>query len=322
MMHVQGSVLGSFAFAIFGWLMGSLGHDAGHFAASHRYPQLNEWGVWAMFLICNPIMWQQQHTYGHHSFTNEVSHDPDMHHFERMLRVHKGVQYDIKYRNQHNWLWVAFAYSFVVFGTAFYIPITMIQSGSLYGVVEWHDKDRPVKALGMRLHNLSYLLIVMVAPFFYHDSAWTALAAVTLHISTLGILFGIFSQVNHLNEASLESDMETRQGESYRNKVVRDSRLETSWAAAQVETSNNFASQSWFWHFLSNGLNHQIEHHLFPSLNHAHLHHIAPVVRQTCEEYGVNYKSYDSWADIMAATLRWYRQLSVDTDENVHPKGE
>ena len=37
----QGSVLGSFAFAVFGWLMGSLGHDAGHFAASHRYPQLN-----------------------------------------------------------------------------------------------------------------------------------------------------------------------------------------------------------------------------------------------------------------------------------------
>jgi fatty acid desaturase len=308
--------------------MGSLGHDAGHFAASHRYPQFNEWGVWAMCLICNPIMWQQQHTYGHHSFTNEVSHDPDIHHFDRLLRVHKGVPYDSKYQSQRSWLYVAFAYCFVVLGTAFYIPITMIQTGSLYGLVEWHDKDRPVKAIGMRLHNLCYFLVVMVAPFLSHDSAWTALVAVSLHIATLGILFGVFSQVNHLNEASLESDMETRQRDggagstsssNNNNNRKRDPRLTYSWAASQVETSNNFASQSWFWHLLSNGLNHQIEHHLFPGLNHAHLHHVAPVVRQICKEYGVNYKSFDSWADIMSATLRWYSQLS---DENMVAKSE
>jgi fatty acid desaturase len=315
-------VCGSFGFAVFGWLMGSLGHDAGHFAASHRYPQVNEWGVWAMCLICNPIMWQQQHTYGHHSFTNEVSHDPDIHHFDWLLRVHKGVPYDPKYRSQRNRLYVAFAYSFVVFGTAFYIPITMIQSGSLYGMVDWHDKDRPVKAIGMRLHNLCYFLVVMVAPFLSHHSAWTALMAVSLHIATLGILFGVFSQVNHLNEASLEADMETRQRDGSSSNTTRDPRLTHSWAVSQVETSNNFASQSWFWHLLSNGLNHQIEHHLFPSLNHAHLHLIAPTVRQTCDEYGVNYKSFDSWADIMSATLRWYSQLSFVADENLVAKRE
>lgn len=279
-----------------------------------------------MSLICNPIMWQQQHTYGHHSFTNEVSHDPDVHHFDWLLRVHKGVPYDPKYRSQTNWLYVVFAYSFVVFGTAFYIPITMIQSGSLYGLVDWHDKDRPAKAIGMRLHNLCYFLVVMVAPFVSHDSAWTALGAVTLHIATLGVLFGIFSQVNHLNEVSLESDMESRQREcgpnNSSNKTTRDPRLTHSWAAAQVETSNNFASQSWLWHLLSNGLNHQIEHHLFPGLNHAHLHHIAPVVRQTCEEHGVVYKSFDTWADIMNATLRWYSQLSMAADNHVVAKDE
>ena len=314
----QGSILGSFAFAVFGWLMGSLGHDAGHFAASHAYPRLNEWGVWAMSLICNPVMWQQQHTYGHHSFTNEVSHDPDVHHFDRLLRVHKRVPYDRKYQSQKYWLYVALAYSFVVFGTAFYIPITMIQNGSLYGVVDWHDKDRPSKAIGMRLHTLCYFLIVMVVPFLSHESKWTALGAVSLHISTLGILFAIFSQINHLNEPSLEADMETRQRES----KSRDPRIVNSWAAAQVETSNNFASQSWVWHLLSNGLNHQIEHHLFPGLNHAHLHHIAPVVRQTCEEYGVIYKSYETWSDIMTATLQWYRQMSVDPYDNASSKSE
>ena len=35
--------------------MGALGHDAGHFAAS-RMPWVNEWGVWGMSLICNPVV--------------------------------------------------------------------------------------------------------------------------------------------------------------------------------------------------------------------------------------------------------------------------
>ena len=69
--------------------MGALGHDAGHFAASHNSPVLNEWGVWAMTLICNPILWQQQHTYGHHSYTNEFGHDPDLHHFHLCYYHHR-----------------------------------------------------------------------------------------------------------------------------------------------------------------------------------------------------------------------------------------
>lgn len=58
---VTGSIMGSFWFAIAGWLMGALGHDAGHFSAS-RIVFINEWGVLAMSLICNPILWQHQHT--------------------------------------------------------------------------------------------------------------------------------------------------------------------------------------------------------------------------------------------------------------------
>jgi fatty acid desaturase len=133
------------------------------------------------------------------------------------------------------------------------------------------------------------------------------------------MIFAIFSQINHLNEASLEADMDTRskKGKQRQQQRQREDHIDSSWAAAQVETSNNFASQSSIWHVLSNGLNHQIEHHLFPGLNHAHLHHIAPVVRQTCEEFGVDYKSYDTWVDVMNATLNWYEKLSVDETSNV-----
>ena len=312
---IQASLWGSFGFAVTGWLMGALGHDAGHFAASRR-AIVNEYGVWAMSFICNPVMWQQQHTYGHHSFTNEFDRDPDLHHFELLLRVHKKFKYESRFQYQSSFLYVLFSYVFVVFGTCFWIPWGVLSEGTLYGIVEWHDKDRPTKFYGMILHLVCYVGIVLLIPMYTHESFGKAALASYIHVATLGITFALFSQINHLNEPSLEADMDNRQLRYDEKKAIgRDPRLATSWGAAQVETANNFASNSLFWHVLSNGLNHQIEHHLFPGLNHGHLHHIAPVVRETCEEFGVEYKCYDTWSDLMNATMEWFDKLSV-TDNN------
>ena len=264
-----------------------------------------------MCLLCNPMLWQHQHTYAHHSHTNDFDQDPDLHHFETLLRVHRRFQNKDIHSWQRNPVYVTFAYMFVVFGTCFWIPLGMIQDGaSLYGMVSWTDRKRPLRYLGFVLHVVAYFGIIMILPYFVHNSWLSAWAAVTAHVSTTGLIFAIFSQINHLNEASLnlKEQSESRTDEKQRALVA------DSWAAQQVETSNNFASQSTLWHFLSNGLNYQIEHHLFPGLNHCLLHHIAPIVEQTCDEYGVRYKSYETWNDIMQATLKWLNQLAAETD--------
>ena len=252
-------------------------------------------------------MWQHQHTFAHHSHTNEFDRDPDLHHFSLFLRVHRHFEQKGIYRYQQYAWFVAFAYTFVVFGECFWIPIDMIKTGALYGVCEWTDRTRPLRALGMVLHLVCYVGFIFLVPFFVASCAWKALACVVVHIWTSGLLFGVFSQVNHLNEASLEADMNTRcQSTDIANPLGH------SWAAAQVETANNFAPNSALWHILSNGLNLQIEHHLFPGLNHSHLHRIAPVVQATCAEFGVSYKCYNTWSDLMGATLAWLDQISVE----------
>eukprot|EP00543_Licmophora_paradoxa_P011170 CAMPEP_0202479434 /NCGR_PEP_ID=MMETSP1360-20130828/94983_1 /ASSEMBLY_ACC=CAM_ASM_000848 /TAXON_ID=515479 /ORGANISM="Licmophora paradoxa, Strain CCMP2313" /LENGTH=300 /DNA_ID=CAMNT_0049106763 /DNA_START=547 /DNA_END=1446 /DNA_ORIENTATION=- len=290
--HCRGSILGSFFFGVFGWLIGSLGHDAGHMAASHR-GWINDIGVWGMSLLCNPMQWQHQHTYAHHSHTNEFDHDPDLHHFHLLLRVHRRIKNEDVFKYQQYAPFVFFAYTFVVFGSCFWIPLGMIQTGFLYGMVEWTDRNRPLRAFAMYAHMVWYVSIIMIVPFLVCTTWYKALASVIVHMWTSGLLFGIFSQVNHLNESSLDADSKTR------NNSNRSHMLKNSWAAAQVETSNNFASGSHLWHILSNGLNLQIEHHLFPGLNHSHLWRIAPVVEETCREFGVNYKCYKSWGEVM-----------------------
>jgi fatty acid desaturase len=289
-------------------LIGALGHDAGHFAAS-RYALVNDIGLWGMSLLCNPIMWQHQHTYAHHSYTNEYDHDPDLHHFDLLLRVHRRVQQHSYYKNQRSWPYVFSAYAFVVFGTCIWIPLDVMKTGFLYGMVEYTDRHRPLRSFGMIVHMVAYVVIVIMVPFYTSSSWYKALFSVVVHISTSGFLFGIFSQINHLSENCLEADGNTRKASK------RSDMLKNSWAASQVETSNNFAPNSHLWHILSNGLNLQIEHHLFPSLNHSHLFRIAPVVEQTCIEYGVNYKCFRSWSDVMKSTLMWLDQLAPDSEK-------
>ena len=306
--HIRGNVFGSFLFAVFGWLIGALGHDGGHFAVS-RKPFVNDLSVWGISFLCNPVMWQHQHTYAHHSHTNEFDHDPDLHHFTAFLRVHRKFRHEERYGLQRNRAFVFFAYAFVVFGTCIKIPFGMLKDGSLYGIVEFTDRKRPLRAFMMLAHYVGYIGIILVAPIFFSGQPWyLAILAGLTHVVTAGMLFAIFSQINHLNERSIEIG-----GVSDRPSGSKDpsNLVETSWAARQVVTSNNFATSSFAWHLLSNGLNLQIEHHLFPGLNHCHLHLIAPVVRQTCEEYGVLYKSYETWSDLMDATLQWLDALSL-----------
>ena len=52
----------------------------------------------------------------------------------------------------------------------------------------------------------------------------------------------------------------------------------------QLRTTSNFGTGSRVFTWLCGGLNHQIEHHLFPQVSHIHLRNIAPIVKQTAEE--------------------------------------
>ncbi len=62
------------------------------------------------------------------------------------------------------------------------------------------------------------------------------------------------------------------------------------WAEHQVESTADFAQGNKLLSWYMGGLNFQIEHHLFPKLCHVHLPFIAPIVRDTCAEFGVRYQ--------------------------------
>ena len=105
-------------------------------------------------------------------------------------------------------------------------------------MVEYTDQKRPIRAFSMCFHYISYLALIFVAPYFSDQSWGVAFSCGIIHIFSAGWLFAVFSQINHLNEFSIETD----KGET------DEKMLKQSWAARQVATSNNFATKSLFWH--------------------------------------------------------------------------
>jgi fatty acid desaturase len=91
------------------------------------------------------------------------------------------------------------------------------------------------------------------------------------------------------------------------------------WAAVQCQTSVNWSSGSWFWNHVSGGLNHQIEHHLFPSICHTNYVHIQDVVETTCKEYNVPYRSETSlWSAYWKMISHLKMMGNVDSHESFY----
>ena len=80
------------------------------------------------------------------------------------------------------------------------------------------------------------------------------------------------------------------------------------WYRMQIEATNNFDVGP-LRSLLCGALELHIEHHLFPKLPPNRLREIAPTVRQTCERYGIVYKT-DSWARTLQKVWRQLRRPS------------
>jgi linoleoyl-CoA desaturase len=59
------------------------------------------------------------------------------------------------------------------------------------------------------------------------------------------------------------------------------------WATHQIRTTADFATGSRLLTWYSGGLNHQIEHHLFPNVAHSHYPGLRPIVREVAARHGL-----------------------------------
>jgi linoleoyl-CoA desaturase len=83
------------------------------------------------------------------------------------------------------------------------------------------------------------------------------------------------------------------------------------WHIHQVEATADFAQQNALLGWYVGGLNHQIEHHLFPRVPHTLHPQLADIVRHTSIECGIAYNAHPTFRAALRSHTRWLREMGM-----------
>ncbi len=245
--------------------------------------------------------WREGHNLRHHQFTNVARRDPDINFGG--IRLTEETPHRTDHYTQFP---TVFLVSFPFFSLSMNLHFTGLMD--VYGLNGWTDQydmlDSDDPETVREAHRRAFRKIL---PHFAKEYLlFPALAGPM----GLKVAFGnwlserardIYSAATifcgHIGEDVTSYPEGTRAGSRGR------------WYEMQVESSNNFTVR-WPFNVLCGGLEHQIEHHLFPKLPPARLRRIAPEVEQVCRDHGVEYRSA-SWGRTLFRALKRIAKLSV-----------
>ena len=279
-----------------GLAMASIGfniqHDGSHAAYSNRQ-WVNSLMAMALDLLGgSSFFWKRTHNQIHHSYTNITGHDGDID-MGVLGRLSPHQQTRGFHRLQHLYLWVL--YGFLPFKWQFVDDIR----GAVTGQIGINTFARP---RGWQLAvfvcgKLLFLSLAFVIPMLLHP--WYAVLLFFFVASFVqGLTLSIVFQLAHCLE---EADFPIPPGEN--------GQMEKTWAVHQVETTVNFACRNRLITWFTGGLNHQIEHHLFPQICHVNYPAIAGLMEATCHDFGVRYAAHGSLWSAVRAHYRWLRRM-------------
>ena len=278
-------------------------HDAGHGAFS-RFGWVNKPAALTLDLIGgSSYLWHWKHGVFHHTYVNIAGHDTDID--LGMLGPLSPYQKRWSFhRWQHFYLWAVYglmAIRWHLYGDFRDVITGTVGTHRIPGPKGWD-------LVGFVGGKLAFLSLAFGIPMIWHP--WRAVllfyAVVTV---VVGITLSVVFQLAHaVEEADFPMPDETTL------------RLPHSWAIHQTQTTVDFTRKSRVLAWLLGGLNFQIEHHLFPQICHVNYPALAPIVEQTCKEFGVKYAVHHTFRSGMASHYRWLRRMgAADGAERVNP---
>lgn len=165
------------------------------------------------------------------------------------------------------------------------------------GLVRWITRRQgwlffPLLTLeGLNLHYRSIAALVTAGT---RRQRWQELPAIALHFGLylvplfLLLPFGMACAFVGVQMAVFGVYMGASFAPNHKGMMVVGADTRLDFLSKQVLTSRNIRG-GWFMTILLGGLNHQIEHHLFPSMARPHLGRAREIVREHCETLGIPY---------------------------------
>jgi linoleoyl-CoA desaturase len=235
--------------------------------------------------------WRWKHNVFHHTFVNVIGYDTDIN-LVGLGRLTPHHPRSWIHRWQHLYVW--FLYGAMIIKWHLYDDFRLAITSQMGG----HRFPRPRGAqwIVFCAGKLVFATLAFAIPLALHP-VWAVATTYVVMTSTMGVVLAAVFQLAHCVE---HAQFPLSDGAGGMTKP---------WAVHQVETSVDFARHSRVTSWLLGGLNFQIEHHLFSRVCHVNYPAIAPLVEQTCREFGVAYHCNPSFLAALRSHYRWLRAL-------------
>jgi linoleoyl-CoA desaturase len=273
-------------------------HDALHGAYSSR-PCINAL-LGYTFDLCGAsgYMWKLTHNGIHHTYTNVHGLDEDLT-VSPLLRLSPHAPWHPVHRYQH--LYAFFAYSL---STLFWVLAKDYKYFFQRNLGPYAATRHPIHQwIGLFAWKAVYYAWSIAIPLMVLNVAWWqfALGWLTMHL-VAGALLGTVFQLAHVVE------------ETSHPLAAANGKMNTAWLVHQMETTSNFGSGNTLLTWFVGGLNHQIEHHLFPRICSVHYPAISHIVRAAAQEHGIRYNEHATFSEAIVSHYRTLRSLGSKPD--------
>jgi linoleoyl-CoA desaturase len=275
-------------------------HDALHgaYSASPRVNRLI--GCCFDALGANGYIWKITHNGIHHTYTNIRGYDEDLE-VSPLIRLSPHTPHLPIHRFQHVFAFVAYSLA-----TVFWVFVKDYKYFLQRDLGPYRNKKHPAAEWRfLIISKVLYYLAVIVVPLAVLDITWWqfVIGFLTVHL-TAGLILGVIFQLAHVVEPT--EHLEEHEAGA----------LKGAWMLYQMRTTNNFARDNRLLSWYVGGLNHQIEHHLFPRVCHVHYRQLSPIVERVARKHGVPYHSCPT---LWQAIRSHYRMLKRFGDPGCAP---
>lgn len=267
-------------------------HDGSHGSFSQK-KWMNRIATHSISMLgANHFMWNMKHNMIHHTFTNVDGVDDDIE-VGILMRMAPSQKRFKAHRFQHIYFWVLYMLLYIFW--IFFSDYKKYFSKKIGEI--------PLKKMNVKDHFTFWLvklyhfaLFVVVPIYVLGWEVWLVGFLITTFFA--GFVLSIVFQLAHTVEHT-----------EFPVADISDHKLPDEFAAHQIKTTANFATNNKLVNWLVGGLNFQIEHHLFPKISHVHYPAISNIIRTVCAEYQLQYIEYPTTRKAIAAHVRFLRQM-------------
>lgn len=273
----------------------NVGHDAAHGSFSRNAKVNNMLALSFDFVAgVSSFLWRFKHNTTHHTYTNIEGMDDDIE-TGSIFRFSRNQKWYWWHRFQ--WLYALPLYSLLYFQWIFLKDFKKLRERK---VGQTEIKGVTTKEIIIiLLGKINHIIIFLVIPYFVFGfkemiSAYLAMSA------TCGVVITVVFQLAHVQNKS-----------SFPVPDLLSGDIENDWAISQVETTADFAIKNLIVTAFTGGLNHQIEHHLFPKVSHVHYPAISRIVKKKCKQFGISYHEYQTMIGAFVDHMNYLWKMSL-----------